>query len=135
MKKLLIFMALCCFGISATASSSGSLNASLKHKAYTKENYPVKKHHDELGFDCKTCHGNGPEKEYKNLTTKDCFSCHKDYESLAKRSGQLGYDDNVHASPHYPEMDCNACHSTHQQSKNYCVMCHSQDSMKNIKVP
>ncbi len=139
MKKLLIIASLFFIGISMgiVASDKGLVKdtAELKSTKYTKENYPVKKHHDELGFDCKTCHGDGPEENYKALSTKDCFSCHKDYEALAKRTGDLGYDDNIHASPHYPEMDCNTCHSTHKKSTNYCVMCHSQDSMKNIKVP
>ncbi len=133
MKKVFILIALCCFGIGVHAGPSKQ-DAHMK-KDYTKANYPIKAHHEKLGFDCKTCHGDGPKEEYKALSTKDCFSCHKDYKSLAKRTGHLGYDDNVHASPHYPDMDCDSCHSSHKESKNYCVMCHSQESMKTIKVP
>lgn len=101
---------------------------------FTKENYPFKAH-EKLNFDCKSCHKEANEKDYKALSVNECLSCHKSYEALAERSGHLGYDDNIHASPHYPKMDCNLCHSTHKQSKNYCVMCHSQDTMKNLLVP
>ena len=104
-------------------------------KEYTKENYPIKAHHDKLRMDCTSCHGDGPKSEYQELSTKDCLSCHKDYKTLAKRTEFLGYDDNIHASPHYPKMDCNLCHSSHQEPQNYCVMCHSQDSMKKLIVP
>lgn len=102
---------------------------------YTKENYPIKTHHDRLGFTCANCHKEENPQDYKRLTTKDCLSCHKSYDNLAELTGYLGYDDNVHASPHYPNMDCVVCHSSHKESKNYCVMCHSQDSMKKILVP
>lgn len=102
---------------------------------YSKKNYPIKKHHEKLNFDCATCHGEGSKDTYSDLSTKDCMDCHKDYKSLAERTEDLGYDDNIHASPHYPDMDCTLCHSSHKETTNYCVMCHSQDSMKNIKVP
>ncbi|AQW81438.1 cytochrome c3 family protein [Campylobacter pinnipediorum] len=101
---------------------------------FSKENYPFKAH-DKLHFDCKSCHKEQNPKEYKSLTTDDCLSCHKSYKKLAEQTGHLGYDDNIHASPHYPNMDCNLCHQTHKPSKNYCVMCHSQDSMKKLLVP
>ncbi|MBR8461843.1 cytochrome c3 family protein [Campylobacter sp. faydin G-24] len=110
-----------------------NLNA-LESNKFTKENYPFKAH-DKLHFECKNCHKQSDPNDYKALSTNECLSCHKSYEMLAERSGHLGYDDNIHASPHYPKMDCNLCHSTHKTSKNYCVMCHSQDSMKNLLVP
>ncbi len=100
-----------------------------------KEKPVIKDRHAAVGFKCATCHGDGPEEQYKKLSQKDCLECHKSYEKLAERTGHLGYDDNVHASPHYPNMDCNLCHATHKPTKNYCVMCHSQQSMKNLLVP
>ncbi|PSM51792.1 cytochrome c3 [Campylobacter blaseri] len=102
---------------------------------FTKENYPIKSHHEKLGFTCSNCHKEKDPKEYKALSTDECLSCHKSYENLAELTSYLGYDDNIHASPHYPNMDCATCHSSHKKSKNYCVMCHSQDSMKNLLVP
>lgn len=104
-------------------------------KTLQKEKPVIKDHHASLQFKCATCHGDGPEEEYKKLQQEDCFKCHKNYEKLAERTGHLGYDDNVHASPHYPNMDCNLCHATHKPTKNYCVMCHSQQTMKNLLVP
>lgn len=101
---------------------------------YTKENYPFRAH-ENLHFECNNCHKEKNPQEYKKLSTKECLSCHKSYEKLADQTGHLGYEDNVHASPHYPNMDCDLCHSTHKKSKNYCVMCHSQDNMKKLLVP
>ncbi|CZE46284.1 cytochrome c3 family protein [Campylobacter geochelonis] len=110
-----------------------NLNANNTNK-YDKANYPFKAH-ESLQFDCKNCHKESNPQDYKRLNTNECLSCHKSYEKLAEQTGHLGYDDNVHASPHYPNMDCNTCHSTHKQSKNYCVMCHSQNGMKKLLVP
>lgn len=118
--------------VQATKIEISKLESKLK---YTKEKYPIKAHHENLRMDCKDCHGEGPENLYKKLSTKNCLSCHKDYKTLADRTEFLGYDDNIHASPHYPKMDCNLCHSSHKPTQNYCVMCHSQDTMKNILVP
>ena len=108
--------------------------ANLEVEKYSKENYPFKAH-ESLHFECKNCHKESDQKEYKKLTTSECLSCHNSYEKLALQTGHLGYDDNVHKSPHYPNMDCDLCHSTHKQSRNFCVMCHSQDSMKKLLVP
>ena len=112
MLKILKILAIACFALCVAFSADGALADAGK---FNKQNYPIKSHHDKLGFDCK--------------------NCHKSYDALAERSGHLGYDDNVHASPHYPKMDCNLCHRSHKPSQNYCVMCHSQDSMKKILVP
>ncbi len=99
------------------------------------KNYTIKQHHEKLGFTCKNCHKESDPKDYKALSTNECLSCHKSYSNLAELSAHLGYDDNIHSSPHYPKMDCNICHKSHKQSTNYCVMCHSQDSMKKLLVP
>lgn len=102
---------------------------------FDKEHYPIKSHHEKLGFTCKNCHKQSNPKDYKALSTNECLSCHKSYEKLSETSGHLGYDNNIHASPHYPNMDCNTCHKSHKSSQNYCVMCHSQEKMKNLLVP
>ncbi|QKF91546.1 MULTISPECIES: cytochrome c3 family protein [unclassified Campylobacter] len=128
-KTLLIF----CFTFSV-ALFAADLNSTTANK-YTKENYPIKAHHEKFGLSCANCHKESDPKDYKALSANDCLSCHKSYASLAELSGHLGYDDNVHASPHYPNVDCNVCHASHKPSKNFCVMCHSQDTMKNLLVP
>lgn len=127
MLKIIKFILLICIGF-------GTYSFADTNK-FTKENYPIKAHHEKLNFDCKNCHKEDDPKDYKPLTTSECLSCHKSYKYLAERSGHLGYDDNVHASPHYPNSDCNICHKSHKPSKNYCVMCHSQDTMKKLLVP
>ncbi|MDO5045395.1 cytochrome c3 family protein [Campylobacter sp.] len=131
LKALKLFL-ICCFA--ACLSFGADMNKTEANK-YTKENYPIKAHHQKFGFDCATCHKESDPKDYKPLTAAECLSCHKSYKNLAELSGHLGYDDNVHASPHYPNVDCNVCHASHKPSKNFCVMCHSQDSMKNLLVP
>lgn len=137
MKKIFLITCLMMFSINLSAEYNITADGffyKLTKKA-TKENYPIKKHHEVLDFDCKTCHGEPIGDNYGIVTTQKCLQCHKSYDALAKRSGHLGYDDNIHASPHYPDMDCNICHSSHKKSTNYCAMCHSQDSMKNLLVP
>lgn len=136
MKKLFLLAIFMFAFINLNAESE--YNATIFHKADkepTSKNYPIKKHHEKLAFDCKTCHTQGEGNKFSQVTTQKCFECHKDYNSLAKRSGHLGYDDNIHAAPHYPDMDCALCHKSHKPSTNYCVMCHSQDSMRNLLVP
>ncbi|RYA23505.1 cytochrome c3 family protein [Malaciobacter halophilus] len=141
MKKIIIIATIAVFaflGVIVSANSTDS-NIAVKTKIdngeYSKKNYPIKVHHGKLRFECADCHGDGAKESYTELTTKDCLECHKDYKTLAERTEYLGYDDNIHASPHYPKMDCNLCHSSHKESQNYCVMCHSQDSMKKLLVP
>ncbi|MBF7044923.1 cytochrome c3 family protein [Campylobacter volucris] len=105
-------------------------------KEPTKENYPIKNHHAKLNMDCKLCHGSKvSENKFEIVTREKCLECHKSYEALEKLTANLGYEDNVHASPHYPKMDCKLCHSSHKPTQNYCIMCHSQDSMKKLIVP
>lgn len=143
MKKILLIATIIVFsflGAIVFANSTNTTHSDIAAKIvngdkYSKENYPIKTHHSKLRFDCKDCHGDGPKELYTDLSTKDCLECHKNYKTLAERTEFLGYDDNIHASPHYPKMDCNLCHSSHKQTQNYCVMCHSQDSMKKLLVP
>jgi len=101
----------------------------------TPEHYPLKGSHLENQLTCADCHED--DKPYTDrISQKTCFNCHDSYDELAKLTADLGYDDNIHASPHYVKMDCNLCHNIHKPSKpNYCVMCHSQETMMNLMVP
>lgn len=133
MKKIIALFIFCFAFLFANENYEFFLKTATKEANY--KNYPIKKFHQNLNFKCQTCHEKIQGNNYSIVTTKRCLKCHKSYDALSKRSGFLGYDDNVHASPHYPDMDCNLCHSSHKKSTNYCVMCHSQDSMKNLLVP
>lgn len=106
-------------------------------KQPSKENYPIKEHHQKIGLECKNCHTviDETNNQVSRVSTSKCLECHGDYKKLANATSDLGYDDNIHASPHYPDMDCKLCHASHKKSQNYCVMCHSQDSLKNLLVP
>ncbi|BCX78765.1 cytochrome c3 family protein [Campylobacter sp. 19-13652] len=106
-------------------------------KPINESEYQIKSHHKQVGIKCENCHDMS-QKEANlvgKASTATCLSCHKSYEQLASLSAHLGYDDNPHASPHYPDMDCKLCHASHKKSQNYCVMCHSQESLKNLIVP
>lgn len=99
--------------------------------------YEIKPFHKSLNLECKNCHDMSKKDEgfVGKTSNKTCLECHKSYAHLAQLSANLGYDDNPHASPHYPDMHCSSCHASHKKSRNYCVMCHSQDSLKNLLVP
>jgi len=111
--------------------------------------HPIKAHHERLRFECEDCHGDGPVSAYQPLGTEDCLACHGSYELIADRTADLGYYGNIHAAPHYPKLDCGLCHQEHDgiernycvmydrkcESENYCVMCHSQETMLELQVP
>lgn len=96
--------------------------------------YPLKGSHKEMELTCDSCHTTG---DYNvRVTQETCFTCHENYEALAEKTSYLGYDDNIHASPHYPKMDCDLCHKVHKEEGNvYCITCHSQESMLKLKAP
>lgn len=132
MKRLLFVFALI-FGLNLMADG-GFYRLD---KLASDQNYPIKPHHERVGLECKSCHS-AIDKENGKISrvgSSACNECHVGYSALAKRSAHLGYDDNIHASPHYPDMSCTTCHASHKPSTNYCVMCHSQESMKNLIVP
>lgn len=96
--------------------------------------YPLKGSHKDMELTCDSCHTTG---DYNvRVTQETCFTCHESYEVLAERTAKLGYDDNIHAAPHYPKMDCDLCHKVHKEEGNvYCVTCHTQESMLKLKAP
>lgn len=96
--------------------------------------YPLKGSHKEMELTCDSCHATG---DYNvRVTQETCFTCHESYEVLAEKTAKLGYDDNIHAAPHYPKMDCDLCHKVHKEEGNvYCVTCHTQESMLKLKAP
>lgn len=119
-----------------SATSQTPVNANEKAlKPLNAENYPLKGSHLENTLTCDNCHAEGASYAAR-IKQETCFSCHENYEALAEKTAQLGYDDNIHASPHYPKMDCDLCHKVHSPSTSiYCVMCHSQETMSKIVLP
>ena len=97
--------------------------------------YTLKGSHKEMDLECASCHITD---DYNDRVKQDtCFTCHESYENLAAITlKKLGYEDNVHAAPHYPKMDCDLCHKIHKPEGNvYCVTCHTQNSMLKLKAP
>ena len=128
MKKIILILSV--LAVTAFIVACGAKNP----KALTMENYPLKGSHVIENLACEDCH---TDVDYTaRVPQEQCFTCHIDYEELAALTADLGYDDNIHASPHYPKMDCALCHKVHTPSTdNYCVMCHSQPTMLGLIVP
>lgn len=83
------------------------------------------RHMERLGK-CEACHKTMPPKQ---LSSKDCLSCHGSYEKLAARTDKN--DINPHDS-HLEDPDCGQCHRGHKKPLLACDECHE---FKNIRVP
>ncbi|MBR8465980.1 cytochrome c3 family protein [Campylobacter sp. faydin G-140] len=101
---------------------------------FSKETFAIKGIHQKLGLDCTDCHKEPDEKMYSSAMNNSCLECHGSYAKLGERTGALGHNDNIHASPHFEALDCDTCHKSHKPSVNMCLRCHTQDSIKNLEV-
>jgi len=94
-----------------------------------KEKYPLKAAHAKLSLQCVYCHegqGNKPE-DFKYVREKTCLECHGSKEKLAGRLGFIGKA-NPHNSIHDgTRLECDECHSEHQESTNMCAECHEKE--------
>ncbi|WP_287195228.1 cytochrome c3 family protein [Syntrophothermus sp.] len=59
------------------------------------------------------------------VSQQECLKCHGSYEKIAERTAKL--EPNPHENPHYGNLECNACHKMHRESKVYCAQCHTFD--------
>lgn len=100
----------------------------------TSSQYAIDGIHKKLNLGCKECHSESKEEDYSNAMKETCFKCHESYEKLKERTGHLGHTNNVHASPHFTNIDCDICHKSHKPSQNLCLQCHGQQTMKQLIV-
>lgn len=101
---------------------------------FSQKAFPITGVHQKLNLDCKSCHLEKDQKDYSSAMQSSCLACHGSYDKLAEATGGLGHNDNIHKSPHYAALDCDNCHKAHQPTVNMCLRCHTQDSMKKLKV-
>jgi cytochrome c nitrite reductase small subunit len=62
--------------------------------------------------------------EELEYSKEECFDCHEleSNEELIELTADLEL--NPHDSPHLGELDCQLCHSMHEESVDYCARCH-----------
>lgn len=112
------------------------------YESYNNSNLLANKH-AEAGLVCHDCHepsittqaeegikyitGNYQTPLEKRSFSKDfCLECHENYEEVKFENVKAKTDfeeSNPHDS-HNGELECNTCHSMHQQSQVMCAQCH-----------
>jgi nitrate/TMAO reductase-like tetraheme cytochrome c subunit len=84
--------------------------------------------HAQKGLTCSSCHGNDliPDANASGPNAQ-CGTCHGGMEQVAKNYKGPSYS-NPHAS-HLGNIPCSSCHVVHQESKAYCLNCHTNFNM------
>jgi nitrate/TMAO reductase-like tetraheme cytochrome c subunit len=85
-------------------------------------------HHVQKGMTCSTCHGNDliPDANATSVNAQ-CATCHGGMEKVAASFKGPSYL-SPHAS-HLGNIACGSCHYGHQESKAYCLNCHTNFDM------
>jgi fumarate reductase flavoprotein subunit len=84
--------------------------------------------HLQKNLSCSTCHGNDliPDAN-ASMINMQCATCHGGMETVAQTFKGPSYL-NPHAS-HLGNIPCTSCHMAHQESKAYCLNCHTNFNM------
>jgi nitrate/TMAO reductase-like tetraheme cytochrome c subunit len=84
--------------------------------------------HLQKNLSCATCHGNDlfPDANATEINAQ-CTACHGGMEKVAANFKGSSYL-NPHAS-HLGIIPCSSCHMGHQESKAYCLSCHTNFDM------
>jgi cytochrome c-type protein NapC len=84
--------------------------------------------HAQKNLTCSTCHGNDliPDANATAINAQ-CTNCHGGMEKIAVTFKGPSYL-NPHAS-HLGNIACTSCHMAHQESKAYCLNCHTNFDM------
>ncbi len=91
-------------------------------------------HRGKRGLQCEKCHAEkvavAPD-DNQTVENRECIACHEDYAVLAVQTAKKLSNKaiNPHASHLGPEIACTSCHQGHQESKAYCLNCHTNFSM------
>lgn len=127
--KFLIAVFLFFLGLNANElrDSNGNIN-----KDFSQKMFPLNGLHKKLDLKCNDCHLENDTTKYSSAMNISCKKCHGDYSELSDYTSGLGHNNNIHASPHYEDLDCDMCHKSHKKSQNICINCHSQETMKNL---
>jgi Cytochrome c3 len=88
--------------------------------------------HGNKNISCGSCH----QKQLipgdnETVLNKQCVTCHGGYTKLASVTKAKLKNPNInpHASHLGPEIACTVCHQGHQESKVYCLNCHTNFNM------
>ena len=84
--------------------------------------------HAQKNLSCSTCHGNDliPDANATTINAQ-CVNCHGGLEKVAATFKGPSWL-NTHAS-HLGNIPCTSCHMAHQESKAYCLNCHTNFNM------
>ena len=84
--------------------------------------------HLQKNLSCTTCHGNDliPDANATAINAQ-CVACHGGMEKVAATHKGPSYL-NPHAA-HLGNIPCSSCHMGHQESKAYCLNCHTNFNM------
>jgi hypothetical protein len=84
--------------------------------------------HHQKQMSCGTCHGTDliPDANATAINAQ-CTACHGGFEKVALTHKGPSWL-NPHAS-HLGNIACTACHAAHQESKAYCLNCHTNFDM------
>jgi hypothetical protein len=84
--------------------------------------------HRQMNMSCGTCHGTDliPDANATAINAQ-CITCHGGFEKVALTHKGPSWL-NPHAS-HLGNIACTACHAAHQESKAYCLNCHTNFDM------
>lgn len=89
-------------------------------------------HRGSKGLPCQKCHGaNAAPDDNQTVENRECVACHEGYTVLAELTAKKLSNKaiNPHGSHLGPEIACTSCHQGHQESKAYCLNCHTNFSM------
>jgi hypothetical protein len=85
-------------------------------------------HGTKHNLSCGACHQKQliPD-DNETVINKQCAACHGDYDKLASATKAKLKNPNInpHGSHLGPEIACTVCHQGHQESKPYCLHCHT----------
>jgi len=85
-------------------------------------------HVNKLKLNCQACHRDNPiPDDTASKVNASCVMCHGGYDKMADltKKKSKNPDINVHGSHLGPEIGCTTCHQGHQESKAYCLYCHT----------
>ncbi|MCL2871738.1 MAG: cytochrome c3 family protein [Betaproteobacteria bacterium] len=119
------------WSLAATQTKPDAVDTELIKKATTDvatQTHLAGIHVNKLKLNCQACHRDNPiPDDTASKVNASCVMCHGGYDKMAEVSKKKSKnpDINVHASHLGPEIGCTTCHQGHQESKAYCLYCHT----------
>jgi hypothetical protein len=103
--------------------------AETKKPGFTEDVKPyMSDRHVTKGMECKSCHGDATPQ--KAVETAKCLECHKSYDELSKKTGDMSPNPHSNHIVDSQDLDCTSCHHAHKANELYCNQCHSDMEMQ-----